>query len=37
VLGWEPSVTLRQGLEPTYRWIEKQVAAGRTPPTAAGR
>ena len=25
VLSWEPSVTLRQGLEPTYRWIEKQV------------
>jgi GDP-D-mannose 3', 5'-epimerase len=37
VLGWEPSVALRQGLEPTYRWIEKQVAAGRTPPAAAGR
>jgi GDP-D-mannose 3', 5'-epimerase len=36
-LGWEPPVGLRQGLEPTYRWIEKQVAAGRTPPTAAGR
>ena len=27
VLGWEPSITLRQGIEPTYRWIEKQVAA----------
>jgi nucleoside-diphosphate-sugar epimerase len=27
-LRWEPSVTLSQGLEPTYRWIEKQVAAG---------
>ena len=26
-LGWEPSITLRQGLAPTYRWIEKQVAA----------
>jgi len=25
VLDWEPSVTLSQGLEPTYRWIEKQV------------
>ena len=22
VLGWEPSVTLHEGLEPTYRWIE---------------
>jgi GDP-D-mannose 3', 5'-epimerase len=29
VLGWEPSVTLSQGLEPTYRWIEKQVESGR--------
>ena len=27
VLGWQPTVTLRQGLEPTYRWVEKQVAA----------
>jgi nucleoside-diphosphate-sugar epimerase len=36
VLGWEPSVTLRQGLEPTYRWIEKQVAS-RTPPRAVTR
>jgi len=25
VLGWSPSITLRQGLEPTYRWIEQQV------------
>jgi GDP-D-mannose 3',5'-epimerase len=29
VLGWEPSITLSQGLEPTYRWIEKQVESGR--------
>jgi GDP-D-mannose 3',5'-epimerase len=36
VLGWEPSVTLRQGLEPTYRWIEKQVGSGRPPWAAAG-
>jgi GDP-D-mannose 3', 5'-epimerase len=28
VLGWEPRVTLAQGLEPTYRWIEKQVSRG---------
>jgi GDP-D-mannose 3',5'-epimerase len=27
VLGWEPTISLRHGLEPTYRWIEKQVAA----------
>jgi GDP-D-mannose 3',5'-epimerase len=25
ILGWEPSITLRQGLIETYRWIEKQV------------
>ena len=37
VLGWEPSVTLRQGLEPTYRWIEKQVMSRRSPWAAAGR
>jgi nucleoside-diphosphate-sugar epimerase len=37
VLRWEPSVTLRQGLEPTYRWIEKQVTSRRPPWAAAGR
>lgn len=26
VLGWEPKVTLEQGLAHTYLWIEKQVA-----------
>jgi nucleoside-diphosphate-sugar epimerase len=25
ILGWEPSIGLVAGLEPTYRWIEKQV------------
>jgi GDP-D-mannose 3',5'-epimerase len=25
VLGWEPRVTLAEGLQPTYRWIEQQV------------
>jgi GDP-D-mannose 3', 5'-epimerase len=30
VLGWEPSTTLQQGLEPTYRWIEDELRnAGR--------
>jgi GDP-D-mannose 3', 5'-epimerase len=25
VLGWEPSITLAQGLVPTYRWIESEL------------
>ena len=25
-LGWEPKIALRQGLVPTYRWIEARVA-----------
>jgi len=28
VLGWEPSISLEEGLVPTYRWIEKQVRGG---------
>lgn len=24
VLGWEPSITIREGLMPTYQWIEQQ-------------
>jgi nucleoside-diphosphate-sugar epimerase len=28
-LHWEPSISLRQGLEETYRWIHDQIAAGR--------
>ena len=30
VLGWEPSISLRTGLEATYRWIHDQVAGGHT-------
>jgi len=29
VLGWEPATTIREGLAPTYRWIEAELAAGR--------
>ena len=25
-LGWEPSISLREGLEKTYRWIYDQMA-----------
>lgn len=32
VLGWEPKTELRQGLGPTYTWIERELrAAGRIP------
>lgn len=32
VLGWEPSISLEQGLEITYRWIENELRkAGRVP------
>lgn len=27
-LGWEPSIRLREGLEKTYRWIEREIEAG---------
>ena len=25
-LGWEPSITLRDGMEKTYRWIYDEIA-----------
>jgi nucleoside-diphosphate-sugar epimerase len=34
-LGWEPSISLREGLEETYRWVHDQIAAGRTEPALA--
>jgi GDP-D-mannose 3',5'-epimerase len=34
VLGWEPSVSLEQGLERTYPWIEEQVRASVRPAAA---
>lgn len=27
VLGWEPQISLEEGMAETYRWIEKQVSA----------
>lgn len=29
VLGWEPTISLAQGLVPTYRWIEAEVSKKR--------
>jgi GDP-D-mannose 3',5'-epimerase len=31
VLGWEPSITLEEGMRRTYVWIEDQLAARVTP------
>jgi nucleoside-diphosphate-sugar epimerase len=33
LLGWEPSTSLRDGLEQTYRWIFDQVSALATSPS----
>ena len=27
-IGWKPNLTLREGLEKTYSWIEKQILSG---------
>ena len=38
VLGWEPSISLHNGLDTTYKWIEGQlVKTGRTPKAGAVR
>ena len=29
VLGWEPRISLREGLTPTYRWIEAELGKAR--------
>ena len=37
VLGWEPAITLEEGLKTTYRWIEGELRkAGRLPSMVAG-
>jgi nucleoside-diphosphate-sugar epimerase len=30
LLGWEPAVPLRAGMEQTYRWIHDEIASGRS-------
>jgi GDP-D-mannose 3',5'-epimerase len=30
MLGWEPSVSLRDGMERTYRWIYDEIKSGRS-------
>jgi nucleoside-diphosphate-sugar epimerase len=38
VLGWEPSISLEEGLTMTYSWIEGELAkAGRIPRQVAAR
>jgi nucleoside-diphosphate-sugar epimerase len=38
VLGWQPAITLEQGLTTTYRWIEEELRkAGRIQTIAAGQ
>ena len=32
VLGWEPKMTLAEGLQPTYAWIQQQVLAVQDAP-----
>jgi nucleoside-diphosphate-sugar epimerase len=27
IMGWEPSISLRDGLEKTYRWIHDEMTA----------
>jgi GDP-D-mannose 3',5'-epimerase len=34
-LGWEPSISLREGLETTYAWIETQVMANTVSATTS--
>jgi nucleoside-diphosphate-sugar epimerase len=36
-LGWEPSVTLRTGLEKTYAWILDQMKSGNSKDSVVNR
>jgi GDP-D-mannose 3', 5'-epimerase len=35
LLGWQPNISLRHGMEQTYRWIHEQYRARREVPAAA--
>ena len=38
VLGWQPTISLEQGLKTTYRWIESELRkAGRLPAAVASQ
>jgi GDP-D-mannose 3',5'-epimerase len=37
MLGWEPSVSLRVGMERTYRWIYDEIRSGRSKDAAVNR
>jgi len=37
VLGWEPQITLEDGLERTYRWIDSQLGKGDRVLTPSGQ
>jgi nucleoside-diphosphate-sugar epimerase len=37
LLGWEPSISLREGLEKTYRWIYDQMKSGASKDSVVNR
>ncbi len=37
VLGWEPKTSLRTGLQPTYQWIESELAKAKRLPESVSR
>ena len=37
VFGWEPSISLRSGLEKTYAWILDQMKSGKSKDSVVNR